>query len=145
MTIKEILKKFGQLGEAGFAKWMEGLEDAEAADVATKLSEFAKGIPLYKTDPAFSADVNKAEKAIEKFEDICAEEKVMALKHDVIIDDHLKKMDESYAKIRLDLLKQISKDPTNKKLIAMAQGLIQIEKDSNLHDPKLWEGLPKGI
>jgi hypothetical protein len=142
MTTEEILKKFQHLGEEQVNKWFQGLGDAEAADLAAKLNEFGKSIPLYQTDALFAARVDKAQQAIEKFEDICAEQKVTNLKHDIIIDGHLKKADESYARIRLALLAEISKDPANQKLITIAHGLIQIEKDSNSYDPKLWEGLP---
>jgi hypothetical protein len=137
MNKKDVLKIIATYSEEEFMAYTQNLPDDDAIEFFRLVAEIAKETPQYKNDPEYRKNVEKSMESTEKFEDICAEEAVMKLKHELEEKRLFDKLDESYENLRKVLIEEIKKG--DHKLMVIAEGIIKIEKEHNTFDAANWK------
>jgi hypothetical protein len=115
------------------------MSDEEALETVRYMDEIAKELPIYKSDPVFRKNVIEAQKAANALEDTIAAEKVQMLKNEVQMDAAIKEAEKSFENVRKELIKGIMEGKVELKEVA--KGIIKIERENNLFEPKNWKGL----
>ena len=119
----------------------KNLSDEELQIKVMELVRNAKKNPRYHTDLTFRQQIHELEERLDNYQESWGTEEVRDFYYDIEMDAMFKKLEETYALLRKNVLTAIVNSPEVQEFKNMALKMIEIEKENGHYDPDNWKDL----